>query len=199
MAHVNRRFTSGLFGTQTAGWLTPFRGCPPVCTPVLWVKRAVRAVCVLGLMVGVVGGSSSLSMTKRGAPAGAVSLAPVTDTTVVVLGRGESHDWTPTPQPGLSRQATERDRSLTLDQFRAIQAFPEELQVEFICIAQAESGFDGDSRIIDVDGLPRAGAWHVGETWWGQVPTDLQGQAEQAASIAREHGSSPWTTRGKCR
>lgn len=197
MPHLNLRFKPGLFGTQTWRVTPPVGGCPLVCTQVLWAKRAVVAVCVLGLTVGsvVVGSSSSPSMTERGAPAGAVSLAPVTDTTVDFPRRGESHDWTPTPQPGLSRQATERDRSLTLSQYRAIQAFPEELQVEFICIAYEESRWD-ETQVGD-HGRSK-GAWQVQERFWGPVPTDLQGQAEQAASIAREHGSKPWTTRGKC-
>lgn len=127
---------------------------------------------------------------------------PVEAETVVVrsssLSMTASADWTPTPQAGLSREADERDRSLTLDQWRALQAFPDELQVLFACIARAESGFDAEASIIDIDGLPREGAWMVGETWWGPVPDTLQGQAQQVANIASEYGSLPWTTRGLC-
>ena len=40
MAHANRWFTSGLFGTQTDGSGGPFRAPSPVCTPLLGFRRA---------------------------------------------------------------------------------------------------------------------------------------------------------------
>lgn len=131
----------------------------------------------------VVGGGSSPSMTTSD------DLRDIS---------GMSPEWTPTPQPNISRPATARDRTLTLDQWRALQAFPEDQQQLFACIARAESGFDAEASIIDIDGLPREGAWMVGAIWWGEVPADLNGQAEQAAEIASEYGSSPWTTRSLC-
>ena len=220
MAHVNRRFTSGLFGTQTAGWLTPFRGCPPVCTPVLWVKRAVGAVCVLVLTVGsvVVGSSSSLSMTERGAPAGAVSLAPVTDTTVLISSRGESHDWTPAPQPGLSRQATGDLGGYTVADLRLANVHfkpslvPWALETSY-CESRNEDGRVGESG--------ERGRWQIHPLWvlndWtpevqeihrrirrlGYEPTVAnlaipEVNATVANYIVTEFGPSLWTTGKGC-
>ena len=106
-----------------------------------------------------------------------------------------SADWTPTPQAGLSRPVEERDRSLTLEQWRALQAFPEDQQVLFACIAFHESRWQTDA--VGDQGRSR-GAWQVQPRFWGEVPPDLAGQAEQAAGIASEHGSRPWTTAGRC-
>jgi len=192
VAYPNRRFTSGLSGTQTDGSGGPFRGPSPVCTRFWGVGRAIgafaSALTVFGLAwvsgpevsaETVVGGGSSPSMTA----------SPFTL---------EVKDWTPTPQPGLSMVAGDRHKSLTLEQWRALQAFPDHLQLLFACIARAESGFDAEASIIDIDGLPREGAWMVGATWWGEVPADLADQAVQASLIASEHGSKPWTTAGGC-
>lgn len=133
----------------------------------------------------VAGGGSSAPMTVS---------APLPE-----FSRSSSEDWTPEPQPGLSMVADSRHHSMTLEQWRALQAFPAHLQLLFACIARAESGFDADASIIDIDGLPREGAWMVGATWWGEVPLgDLAAQAVQASLIASEHGSKPWTTSGGC-
>jgi len=128
----------------------------------------------------VVGGGSSPSMTASG------DLREIS---------GMSPEWTPTPQPDISRPATARDRTLTLDQWRALQAFPEDQQQLFACIAYHESRWQTDAV---GDGGRSHGAWQVQPRFWGEVPPDLNGQAEQAAEIASEYGSKPWTTAGRC-
>ena len=77
---------------------------------------------------------------------------------------------------------------------RAVQiVFPLEQQRSAIAIALCESGADPTSRIIDVDGLPRAGAWHVGEQWWGPVSSDPVEQAQQVMRIFADHQWKPWS------
>ena len=91
-------------------------------------------------------------------------------------------------------------RSLTLDQWRAIRdAFPEEQEYIAARAGWCEGHFDPTTSIIDVDGLPRKGAWSVGEMWWGEVPPTLAGQARQVARIVAEHGWGPFTGAAGCR
>jgi len=106
-------------------------------------------------------------------------------------------NWTPTPQPGLSRAlgADERLQVLTLEQWRAVQHIAPERQYELARIAWCESRFQADA--VGDGGLSR-GAWQVQERFWGPVPDTLAEQAKQADRIAAEHGLEPWTTAGGC-
>ena len=88
---------------------------------------------------------------------------------------------------------------LTETQWQAIQVFEPADRYSMTQIAFCESRIDETAYIIDTDGLPRKGAWMVGEVWWGKVPDTLFEQAIQASKIVSEHGTSPWTTRHGCR
>ena len=77
-------------------------------------------------------------------------------------------------------------------------AFPPEALDCAVLIAWRETRIQPWNRIIDVNGLPSEGAWHVQPRWWGTVPEDIEGQAAQVAGIVAAHGWQPWTTRGDC-
>jgi hypothetical protein len=86
-------------------------------------------------------------------------------------------------------------QSLTLEQWRAVQVFPEDYQYVMARIAWCESRFDAAAV---GDGGRSRGAWQVQPRFWGEVPPDLVGQAQQAANIVREWGTDPWSTKDGC-
>ena len=72
-------------------------------------------------------------------------------------------------------------------------AFPSAERAQALAVAWCESGFDPAVRYVDVNGEWSVGAWSVQPVWWGAVPTDLAGQAAQAAAIVAEHGWRWWS------
>ena len=106
-----------------------------------------------------------------------------------------AQDWTPEPQPELSREAAIGERALTLEQWRAIRHIAPERQVAMARIAWCESRWDAGAV---GDGGRSRGAWQVQERFWGTVPDTLEEQAIQAERIAAEHGLDPWSTAGGC-
>ena len=84
-------------------------------------------------------------------------------------------------------------RVLTVEQSRAIHESggpPVTMARIMVC----ES--NGDTTALGAAG--EVGAWQVTPRWWGAVPSDIVGQAQQAARIMAEHGDGPWTTKGGC-
>lgn len=80
----------------------------------------------------------------------------------------------------------------------AVQAaFPPEQWVAAMEVAACETGgqFDWSVRVIDTNGAVSAGAWQVQPQWWGEVPADPHGQAQQVAGIVREWGWRWWSCR----
>ncbi len=106
----------------------------------------------------------------------------------------------PTMEPtrGLALSPGDRVRVLTVEQWRALLAFPESDEWVGARSGWCEGQFNPAIRIIDVDGLPRVGAWSVGEMWWGPVPGTLEGQAQQVAGIIAEVGWAPFTGAAGC-
>lgn len=127
---------------------------------------------------------------ERALPAGLTLLGTLTVT----------HAWLPIPQPGLSRALApgEHWKAPPVSAIHALTAVAAEREYDAIRIGFCESGWDAGARIIDVDGLPREGAFMVGATWWGAVPATLYEQAAQFDRIVREHGTAPFTTAGGC-
>ena len=109
-----------------------------------------------------------------------------------------AHDWTPAHEAGFVLEPGGTVKVLTVEQWRALQVFPPDLQWWAARTAVCESGFDPTASIIDIDGLPREGAWMVGATWHGPVPADLDGQARQVAAMVANHGTRIWSTSGGC-
>lgn len=93
---------------------------------------------------------------------------------------------------------SERVRVLSLDEWRAIQiAYPENPPL-LAKIGTCESGINPSKSVIDENGHRSVGAFMVQPVWWGEVPSDLLGQAKQAASIIREHGTWPFSGAKGC-
>ena len=84
-------------------------------------------------------------------------------------------------------------RVLTVEQERALRgtAHP----VTLARIGWCEGGLDASTWRIDTNGLPSVGSWQVQPRWWGEVPTSLAGQAQQADRILSEHGDRPWSAK----
>jgi len=145
--------------------------------------------------------AASLVGMARGPVATGARVEAEPDTTGITSIRLDHHeqpaevqraDWLPEPHQGRVLAADETVRVLTVEQWRAIRHLPDEYQYVMTRAGWCESHLNPAARIIDVDGLPRVGAWMVGEQWWGAVPADLEGQAIQVAGILREHGTWPW-------
>ena len=126
--------------------------------------------------------AANASMTPTETPLGAVSSSAVPE-------------WTPTPQPGLSVVADDRHRSMTWEQYQALQAFPEDQQMLFACIAYHESRWQADAV---GDGGRSVGAFQVMEQFHGRVPDTLKEQAKHAAEVFSVNGSGIWTTARLC-
>ena len=103
----------------------------------------------------------------------------------------------------------ETARSLTVEQWRASQAFPAEAQYRMTRACFCESRLDPSQAIIDVNGHWSIGACMVQPVWWaakyGEVPAELPGQIAQAARIYEAEqertgdGTWPWrATRDGC-
>lgn len=75
----------------------------------------------------------------------------------------------------------------------AIEAvFP---QVYWQCakyIAYRESRDQTTAAVLDVNGHWSIGAWQVQPVWWGAVPDDALGQAQQVWGIVQRYGWAPW-------
>ena len=106
-------------------------------------------------------------------------------------------DYLPTPQPGLSRELApgERIRSLTLEQWRAVNsAGLDDAGTYWLArTGWCEGHLDPTSR----NGV-HLGAWQVNPEYHGPVPGTLEAQARQAAAIAVKHGTQPWDARDGC-
>lgn len=203
MRRANVGFTSGLLGTQTSGRRTPVGGSPRF-VPRFWavgvaIGGLLAALIVLHGLSGFYRGSALADVRVDG---GGASVTPGAGITVGLTASdldtsstATVPDWTPTPQPNLSMVADDRHRSMTWEQYQALQAFPEDQQLLFACIAYHESRWQTDA--VGDNGRAH-GAWQVHPRFWGPVPDDLKGQAEQAAEIASEYGSKPWTTSEAC-
>lgn len=100
-------------------------------------------------------------------------------------------DWLPASD-GTSRP-WDGERVLTVEQWRALQAFPAHEQETAARVMFCESGGDASKRIVDTNGEWSVGAWQVQPRWHGDVPRDLSGQAIQVAAIVARHGWGPWS------
>lgn len=136
----------------------------------------------------------------RGPLASGASFGPGADTTARVVSPAREPRYTPTPQPGLSRPLApgESYKAPPVAAIPALAVIAPERQLAAVRIGYCESGWDATAHIIDVDGLPRAGAFMVGARWWGPVGPTLTEQAAQLESIAQRYGLAPWTTRDGC-
>ena len=83
---------------------------------------------------------------------------------------------------------------LTPAVWRALDAFRPEHRYLMARIAWCESRFDP----AVVGAVGEQGIFQVRAIYWGPVPSDMLGQAEQAARIVEVHGTWPWSMRDGC-
>ena len=140
----------------------------------------------------------------RGGSAEPVTVEAEADTTVsmsIRLDRHDSPDYVPAPDTYLRTRSLEPGESYKappVAAIRALYAISPDLELDAIRVGYCESGWNPEAAIIDIDGLPREGAFMVGAIWHGPVPADLVGQALQFERIVNEHGLWPFTTRDGC-
>lgn len=104
-------------------------------------------------------------------------------------------EWIPSPQAGVSivLEQGEKVRSLTLEQWRAVAHSGTTDQWWLARTGYCEGHLDPTSR----NGV-HLGSWQVNPAFHGSVPSDLDGQAKQAALIQSKYGREPWDTSEGC-
>lgn len=117
----------------------------------------------------------------------ALAFAPSTATPFI------AYDWTPAPETvARGRPPHPGERALTLEQWRAINAaFPEDEHVQAAKVMFCESGGNPAARVLDANGEWSEGAWQMQPVFWGPVPSDLAGQASQAAAAVESQRHDP--------